>query len=101
SEFDVDTFVKMAPKIFSQKGVLLLPSLLQEAAYKAICMMRPLSASLMKGWTAYPYYSYDPEAEPILMSLIVTQSLRHTTLGKSVLQQNRLQREAGLYLRVF
>ena len=97
----MDTAMKMAPKyidIFSQKRVVLLPSEFQEGVYKAMCMMRPFLASFMRGWTGFPSYSYDPEAEPILMSHIVTQSLRHTKLGKSVLQQNRWQTEGGLFL---
>src|SRR5207249_3873695 len=82
SNIDMDKAMEMAQKnidAFSQKRVLLLPSEFQEVVYKTTCMSRPLVALLMKGftegWTAFPYYSHDPEAEPILMSLIVTQSL--------------------------
>jgi hypothetical protein len=85
---------------FSQKRIFLSFSMLQ-GAYKALCMLRPVITSRIEGWTPFPHYSYDPEAEPILMSFIVTQSLRHSTLGKSFLQQNRRQTEAGLFLHAF
>lgn len=90
------TAVQQILDMFAGKLVIVFYNMADEGVRKVKCMLHPLVGEKMKEFTAYPYYSHDPNAEFIQMANIMTQSFRHSFAGQAVIRNWRRATEGGV-----
>lgn len=84
-------------EIIQGRMVVIIPNVADPLMRRTLCLSGPFFTTKMKGFLTFPYYASDPQAEPVPLSFVITQSFRQTPSGHKLVTNVKRAIQAGIW----